>query len=396
MLRCLESISDQIHQQRQDARARKELGWRRPGVGAEAPTPPPEAPHNPTPSQIHPSQTDTQKDYHPLADVSQVNVIVLGGQKKISTKDTVNRKSGTETVSARSVAESDVNFKSNTNSSSINGQTVESESDKTDSDRTENTGDVVMRERSASARSTYQKAPVISVSELVGPDRTSSESGMSTDDNAEIMRNIQQAKQGKLAYLHPRLSSDNLLDDMSDTDSIGDSIASATMLDDQQIENLMLETNDYASVLDSASQLSQDDLDLKRNSLPPSLSYLENYVHFRQESMEDSPDISDTDDLEAKGERPDGNGSSLNDECSTSQSMHKTDESTEKAETAHGESTQEADELQRASPSQESTKEELMKQSNQPPSPLDEKVLFAKKKGFKLPLKSDEELEYFV
>ena len=94
--------------------------------------------------------------------------------------------------------------------------------------------------------------------------------------NAEVMERVQRSKDVACRrFLRLRRAShDNLFDELSDTDS--ESVASVSMLDDEQIESLMQEPGEYADFL---SRIDTMDAPLvRRRSLPNKLSHLANYV----------------------------------------------------------------------------------------------------------------------
>lgn len=119
--------------------------------------------------------------------------------------------------------------------------------------------------------------------------------------NAEIMASISRLKSSR-PYLRPNRSHDDFLGDgNSETESGASSFASATMLGDEQIESLMLETAAYHEFL---AKMDSSECDhFNRMSLPCKLSYLKNYVTFEpiwvdeQDVTSRSP--SDPDDLDS-------------------------------------------------------------------------------------------------
>ena len=109
------------------------------------------------------------------------------------------------------------------------------------------------------------------------PDSEQERTTMNT--NAEVMERVQRSKDVACRrFLRLRRAShDNLFDEFSDTDS--ESVASVSMLDDDQIESLMQEPNEYADFL---SRIDTMDAPLvRRRSLPGKLSHLANYVSSR-------------------------------------------------------------------------------------------------------------------
>ena len=101
--------------------------------------------------------------------------------------------------------------------------------------------------------------------------------------NAEVMERVQRTKdvaQRRFLRLR-RASHDNLLDEFSDTDS--ESVASVSMLDDEQVESLMQETSEYVDFL-SKHEVTNSPL-VRRMSLPGKLSHLANYVNPRPVSL---------------------------------------------------------------------------------------------------------------
>lgn len=99
-----------------------------------------------------------------------------------------------------------------------------------------------------------------------------------TRTNAEIMENIQRAKnfKGKI-FLRPNRSSDNLLDECSDSESMTGSQASGIMLDDEQIASLMIESSDFVSFLEQNHWGPSEGR--KSMTLPARLSYLQDYMN---------------------------------------------------------------------------------------------------------------------
>ena len=109
------------------------------------------------------------------------------------------------------------------------------------------------------------------------PDSEQERTTMNT--NAEVMERVQRSKDVACRrFLRLRRAShDNLFDEFSDTDS--ESVASVSMLDDEQIESLMQEPGEYADFL---SRIEATDAPLvRRRSLPGKLSHLANYVSSR-------------------------------------------------------------------------------------------------------------------
>ncbi len=107
--------------------------------------------------------------------------------------------------------------------------------------------------------------------------------------NEEIMASLQRAKglgsatssrtsMSSRPFLRPNpRSRDDLLDD-GDTESISGSFASASMLDDDQIESLMMETGEYSRFLEQLDE--REAKKWKRRSLPAKLGYLEGHMTF--------------------------------------------------------------------------------------------------------------------
>jgi len=112
---------------------------------------------------------------------------------------------------------------------------------------------------------------------MSSPDsENNSEREHTMNTNAEVMERVQQTKdlaRQRFLRLH-RASHDNLLDEFSDTDS--ESIASVSMLDDEQVESLMQETSEYVDFLTKLD--ATNPLLVRRMSLPGKLNYLTNYV----------------------------------------------------------------------------------------------------------------------
>ena len=106
----------------------------------------------------------------------------------------------------------------------------------------------------------------------------------STKTNMEIMESLQKAKNFKSPFLRPNRSREDLLDEASDNESITGSMASMSVLDDEQIESLMLETSDYVNFLSRHGNLEAEKF--KSLTLPAKLSYLQNYMHFRPEFID--------------------------------------------------------------------------------------------------------------
>ena len=112
---------------------------------------------------------------------------------------------------------------------------------------------------------------------MSSPDsENNSEREHTMNTNAEVMERVQQTKdiaRQRFLRLH-RASHDNLLDEFSDTDS--ESIASVSMLDDEQVESLMQETSEYVDFLTKLD--ATNPVLVRRMSLPGKLNYLTNYV----------------------------------------------------------------------------------------------------------------------
>jgi hypothetical protein len=101
-----------------------------------------------------------------------------------------------------------------------------------------------------------------------------------TQSNAAVMNDVQAKKSQR--FLSPRCKSqDDLMEDISDHDSHSSSLASASVLDDDQIQNLMMEGSaaDYSKFISRLDAKASSKF--KRMSLPIKLSYLENYMNFK-------------------------------------------------------------------------------------------------------------------
>ncbi|ELU11835.1 hypothetical protein CAPTEDRAFT_188643 [Capitella teleta] len=112
-----------------------------------------------------------------------------------------------------------------------------------------------------------------------GDDLPGKSSELTIRSNAEVMKDLQ-AKKGErfLMPLRKRSSQEDLIDE-TDHDSHSSSLASASVLDDDQIQSLMLETpnHEYSKFISRNT----DNDKYKRMSLPIRLSYLENYMNFK-------------------------------------------------------------------------------------------------------------------
>ena len=113
------------------------------------------------------------------------------------------------------------------------------------------------------------------------PDSEQERTTMNT--NAEVMERVQRSKDVACRrFLRLRRAShDNLFDEFSDTDS--ESVASVSMLDDEQVESLMQEPNEYATFLSRIE--ATDAPSVRRRSLPNKLSHLASYVGSRPTSV---------------------------------------------------------------------------------------------------------------
>ena len=91
-----------------------------------------------------------------------------------------------------------------------------------------------------------------------------------------------------MEFLRPnRRSREDLLDELgSDTESLTGSMASVSVLDDEAIENLMMETGDYVHFLAQHSEICPQEGASKVLTLPAKLSYLQEYVKFNPEWVE--------------------------------------------------------------------------------------------------------------
>jgi len=99
--------------------------------------------------------------------------------------------------------------------------------------------------------------------------------------NAEVLALIASAKQAPVRpFLKPAGSREDFLSDGggSETESVTSSFASATVLDDEQIESLMVVTGDYHTFLNAMD--SDTTAQYRRMSLPAKLGYLKDYVNF--------------------------------------------------------------------------------------------------------------------
>ena len=328
-LRNLERISDEIHQQRRDARLRQEMGARGSGVGAEEPAPPPHDDGGPAKEKVKgghmvvnrtnsQTQTDSEmlkKDNNDnlqgatphveatvnggLRDQCQGEAKVAGplggGTESKDNQTVINRGESAEEkqIKAPSPKASPVLKRASACAAAgappslfKHGQGLplsEKEKQYLTVEDTETVSETVSSTEMltpGSGPSSVQTTAVTSPETEHEPEANVE----STKTNMEIMETLQKAKNFKSPFLRPNRSRDDLLEEASDNESIPGSMASVSVLDDDQIESLMLETGDFVNFL---SRQDEGEVErIKSMTLPAKLSYLQSYMHFRPEFIE--------------------------------------------------------------------------------------------------------------
>lgn len=319
-LNNLEKISDSIHQQRREAKLRHEMGDRGAGVGAEEPAPPPV--DGDVGRSVHVtvnrtnSQTQTESDMLDDRPASQGDFIDPLGCKRDQPCN------GTSMVDEGRMRPS---LQADEKGQEQAGPVVKKEQDVQGSKiRSKSPSPVTspMVKRATAPRlaaaapshlrpdrdkqylcveDTETVSETVSSSDVITPGSgpssvhttavTSPETEHepeahveSTRTNMEIMESLQKAKNFKSNFLRPNRSRDDLLEEASDSESIPGSMASVSVLDDDQIENLMIETGDFVSFL--AKHEEMDGEKVKSMTLPAKLSYLQSYISFKPEFVE--------------------------------------------------------------------------------------------------------------
>lgn len=117
--------------------------------------------------------------------------------------------------------------------------------------------------------------------------------------NAAVMAAISRSKQQRVIsspFLRPNSSRDDFLVDGSETDSVSGSFVSGSVcnLDDDQIESLMRDTDEYRRIVATMDATESDHF--SRLSLPARLRHLRDYFNF--EPTWDDDDDDDGDDVE--------------------------------------------------------------------------------------------------
>ena len=290
-LQNLEAISEQIHQQRQEAVLRKQLGSRGTGVGAEQPAPPP-------------ATERCSKEPFGIYAVTPAMVVedVTASPRKVRGKNWLSASSfegGGSFLNSREG--SVVGSPRRTRPTSIEMIKPKKPMHSSDLD-VDSDGTLLSSGNASEAASLDMLTPVSDFSHpgtqgstagsmggsaatssiaspeeiTLSPSATGSEPKVIIVDpertrrtNAEVMRSVQHANSRKMnPYPAGHLlsvsgrSRDGFLDELSDTESLTGSIASVSMLDDDQVQSLMIETEDMAAqVLCSNENITAADVD---------------------------------------------------------------------------------------------------------------------------------------
>ena len=332
-LRNLEQISDEIHQQRRESKARQELGCRGSGVGAESPSPPPpqiEAQARmPFTCQVgavggtrKQLNVSSQPDLHSKKSRSlprdiEFSSLHQGLEFDEDLEDEYaqlpSRLETPEGLPGHTERELIPSFKTLPKTYSPRGKVVaraadyknESRDNKSRSE-TSSVSDVdsVLDENNKTGSSSSpprvksqasgptSPVPIVQLSPSETETRTldyfSDADSECQRTNAEIMDDLRKAKSIARAFLRPNKSLDSL-DDMSDVESVSESLSSVAMLDDEQVECLMMDTAEFTTVLTADKKPAN-----RADSLPARLSYLDEYLPIKVnwvkgDDQDDSP-----------------------------------------------------------------------------------------------------------
>ena len=296
-LRSLEAISDRIHEQRKEAQLRLEMGTRSEGVGAEAPEPPPTIETSSEESLSPPCGHTNDGVQVDQADSAVYNVCrqcsaksAEGFSHKFNHRQLVNH--GETKKHPLSEEELAVKQSQYTHKPAVNTQGSHLEKCSNQN--------VTVNHTPGTPRFLVPPAldiPTVNVESATSEGSSLSPTFISPDPesesdvdrartirtNAEIMESLQRAKgAAPRPFLRPnRGSRDSLLDETADTDSLTGSMASVSMLDDEQVESLMVETGEYLTFLTRLDE--QEKAQWSQMSLPSRLAYLETYMKSRPE-----------------------------------------------------------------------------------------------------------------
>ena len=312
-LRELESISDDIHRKRAESKAREELGVRSSGVGAESP-PPPETRLNGTTSPPGLQQQQESRTFNVRERVSPPPIISVPSEddNRVNIDD--------EYMSLPSRRNQSQGSDNNGHCESTEPRERESPPNALSSEADE-VGTEAVEENIAVQTSTpvssspvkEKECPQLKISEALEPAKT--EVGSTAVSPCDSELSVASSSKPLRFALHPNRSFDDLDDIGSDCESLADSIASAPMLEDYQIESLMLSSECYKqfqnTMEDNQEQASAGSNDWKRRTLPAKLSYLGQYLKFQADWVENhdrsqSEEPASSQDRDAKKEDADG------------------------------------------------------------------------------------------
>ena len=295
----LEHISDEIHRQRQKANINNDLGRRGVGVGAESPVPISDNSttdrasinstkreqnlnadtwsahhHEKCPSCHHITDNDdaddddvveTEKD---IRESTVVNTVILRSkpvatvcrpyQPTVSKPAVSTHPDSTLSLSVQSVSKSPV---------------LPAPVSKSVSKRHPLSTEHPVSTHPASGLPTVQVTSASAPASPTKPDPAQDLANKNVRDNAELMASIQRDKSKPLSLRTCRTSLDDLLEYHSDTESLSGSVASTSMLDDEQIQSLMLEMTEYTKFIEKMDE--KQAKSWKRLSLPAKLTQLE-------------------------------------------------------------------------------------------------------------------------
>ncbi len=337
----LEQISDEIHQQREEAKLREEMGARSSGVGAETPQPPPYADSQDLGNimMAHAEAERAAQSQQALESESQrVNVEdefqLLPNMRRTASAEVPVVKEfetmkhprptsiGGNMPASQSIPEVTDNmveeFKALPNTHVTKEQAgknivIIQESEPQDRGAVRDVKSTDASEGGETVSDSFNTMELLTpCSEgsvhgpVTSPDTENEADIENTRMNAEIMDTLQKAKNLKSPFLRPNRSRDDLFDEGgSDCESITGSMASMSVMDDEQIENLMMETGSYVSFL---AKHAEAEPGRSTQTLPSRLSYLQDYVKFQPEWVDEENQATAgvQQQIEAsKGERPD-------------------------------------------------------------------------------------------
>ena len=342
-LHSLEMISDEIHEQRRESKLRLEMGSRGAGVGAETPEPPPtlesetsDSADSPTKSEMAEMGLSTRNGDRSAARLlrrsdsvgaPQVSGSItsrgspVGGQDRrplprSTSADIAHiRRDSPKSLRLNSITSSlpspshngcqtdpDLKDRRHQNghgkdsphgelqTATVSSGTPSSPQKDSQENDVSKSGDSNHLQVSEAAENGSESGDLLtpksdlssSQASATSPETDNEADTESQKTNAEIMATLQKAKSLRSPFLHPNRSREDLLDEVSDNESITGSLASLSVLDDEQIESLMMETGEYITFLAKQTEECTSSSPSKR-TLPVKLAYLQDYVKFDHE-----------------------------------------------------------------------------------------------------------------